>query len=78
MAIPSGLRSVTIIQQGSSHWHSMTAEVKAKVVEQKAYKAAQAKIASILADFKTQPAAQVVAKSQVTFEDAGTYARLRA
>lgn len=52
-----------------------TAEVKAKVVEEKAYKAAQAKIASILADFKTQPAAQVVAKSQVTFEDAGTYAR---
>lgn len=53
----------------------MTTEVKAKVVEQKAYKAAQAKMASILADFKTQPAAQVVAKSQVNFENAGTFAR---
>ncbi|MCU4386992.1 SurA N-terminal domain-containing protein [Acinetobacter haemolyticus] len=53
----------------------VTTEVKAKVVEQKAYKAAQAKMASILADFKTQPAAQVVAKSQVNFESAGTFAR---
>ncbi|MBJ8416998.1 SurA N-terminal domain-containing protein [Acinetobacter courvalinii] len=52
-----------------------TAEVKAKVIEAKAYKAAQAKIASILNDFKTQPAAQVVAKSQVNFENAGTFAR---
>lgn len=52
-----------------------TAEVKAKVIEAKAYKAAQAKIAKILADFKALPAAQVVAKSQVTFEDAGTFAR---
>ncbi|USA54046.1 SurA N-terminal domain-containing protein [Acinetobacter sp. C32I] len=52
-----------------------TADVKAKVIEAKAYKAAQAKIATILADFKTQPAAQVVAKSQVTFENAGTFAR---
>jgi len=52
-----------------------TAEVKAKVIEAKAYKAAQAKIATILADFKTLPAAQVVAKSQVTFENAGTFAR---
>lgn len=52
-----------------------TAEVKAKVIEEKAYKAAQAKIASTLAEFKTQPAAQVVAKSKIIFEDAGTYAR---
>ncbi|WP_278492130.1 SurA N-terminal domain-containing protein [Acinetobacter gyllenbergii] len=52
-----------------------TADVKAKVIEAKAYKAAQAKIATILADFKTKPAAQVVAKSQVTFENAGTFAR---
>ena len=52
-----------------------TAEVKAKVIEAKAYKAAQAKISKILADFKALPAAQVVAKSQVTFEDAGTFAR---
>lgn len=52
-----------------------TAEVKAKVIDAKAYKAAQAKIAKILADFKALPAAQVVAKSQVTFEDAGTFAR---
>jgi peptidyl-prolyl cis-trans isomerase D len=52
-----------------------TAEVKAKVIDAKAYKAAQAKISKILADFKALPAAQVVAKSQVTFEDAGTFAR---
>jgi peptidyl-prolyl cis-trans isomerase D len=52
-----------------------TAEVKAKVIEEKAYKAAQAKIASTLAEFKTQPAAQVVAKSKIIFEDAGTFAR---
>lgn len=52
-----------------------TAEVKAKVIEEKAYKAAQAKISSTLAEFKTQPAAQVVAKSKIIFEDAGTFAR---
>ncbi len=52
-----------------------TAEVKAKVIEDKAYKAAQAKMASLLAEFKSQPAAQVVAKATVQFQDAGTFAR---
>lgn len=52
-----------------------TAEVKAKVIEDKAYKAAKAKMSTILADFKTQPAAQVVAKSNVTFENAGVFVR---
>lgn len=52
-----------------------TPEVKAKVIEDKAYKAAQAKVATILANLKTQPAAQAIANSQVTFENAGTFAR---
>lgn len=52
-----------------------TAEVKAKVIEDKAYKAAKAKMSTILADFKTQPAAQVVVKSNVTFENAGVFVR---
>lgn len=52
-----------------------TAEVKAKVIEDKAYKAAKAKMSTILADFKTQPAAQVIAKSNVTFENAGVFVR---
>ncbi|HIQ35237.1 MULTISPECIES: SurA N-terminal domain-containing protein [Acinetobacter] len=52
-----------------------TAEVKAKVIEDKAYKAAKAKMSTILTDFKTQPAAQVVAKSNVTFENAGVFVR---
>ncbi|GAB01084.1 MULTISPECIES: SurA N-terminal domain-containing protein [Acinetobacter] len=52
-----------------------TAEVKAKVIEDKAYKAVKTKMSTILADFKTQPAAQVVAKSNVTFENAGVFVR---
>ena len=52
-----------------------TAEVKAKVIEEKAYQAAQAKIATTLADFKTQPAVDVVTKSHIPFENAGTFAR---
>lgn len=36
--------------------------MRAKLIEDKAFKAAQAKIQTILNDFKTQPAAQVVAK----------------
>ena len=44
-----------------------TPRVKAKLVEQKAYDAAKAKIAQSLKDFKTQPAASVVAKSGLTF-----------
>ena len=44
-----------------------TPRVKAKLVEQKAYDAAKAKIAQSLKDFKTQPAASVVAKSGLAF-----------
>jgi peptidyl-prolyl cis-trans isomerase D len=62
-------------QAGIKPLAQATSAVKAKVIEEKAYKAAQAKIATILADFKTQPAAQVVPKAQVTFENAGTFAR---
>lgn len=52
-----------------------TAQVRAKLIEDKAFKAAQAKIQTILNDFKTQPAAQVVAKSGLRFENAGVFAR---
>lgn len=52
-----------------------TAEVRAKLIEDKAFKAAQAKIQAVLNDFKTQPAAQVVAKSGLKFESAGTFTR---
>ncbi|RKG35455.1 peptidylprolyl isomerase [Acinetobacter guerrae] len=52
-----------------------TADVKAKLIEDKAYQAAKAKIAQSLDAFKTQPAAQVVASSGIKFEDAGTFTR---
>ena len=38
-------------------------------------KAAQAKIATMLTEFKTQPAEQVVAKNKVAFESAGVFTR---
>lgn len=50
-------------------------KVKQKLIEQKAFAAAQAKIATVLADFKTQPAQQVAAKSGMVFEHAGTFTR---
>lgn len=51
------------------------AKVKQKLIDKKAFEAAQAKIATILAEFKTQPAQQVVAKSGMHFENAGTFTR---
>ena len=51
------------------------AKVQQKLINQKAFEAAQAKIATMLADFKAQPAQQVVAKSGVHFENAGTFTR---
>ncbi|MBE2171501.1 SurA N-terminal domain-containing protein [Acinetobacter oleivorans] len=50
-------------------------EAKAKVIDEKARKAVQAKIATMLAEFKTQPADQVVAKNKVAFESAGVFSR---
>lgn len=52
-----------------------TAQVRAKLTEDKAFNAAQAKIQAVLNDFKTQPADQVVAKSGLKFESAGTFTR---
>ncbi|MFW1806386.1 SurA N-terminal domain-containing protein [Acinetobacter ursingii] len=51
------------------------ADVKAKLIEDKAYQAAKAKIAKSLDAFKTQPAVQVVAASAIHFEEAGTFTR---
>ncbi len=49
--------------------------VKTKVTEQKAYEAAKAKNAAIIADFKSMPAQQVLAKHGLAFEHAGTFTR---
>ena len=51
------------------------ARVKAKIIEVKAAAAAKAKIQKALDEFKTQPAATVVAKNQLSFEDAGVFTR---
>ncbi|EPF71960.1 SurA N-terminal domain-containing protein [Acinetobacter rudis] len=51
------------------------AKVEQKLINQKALEAAQAKIATVLAEFKTQPAQQVAAKSGLAFEHAGTFTR---
>ncbi|MCJ8161772.1 SurA N-terminal domain-containing protein [Acinetobacter zhairhuonensis] len=49
--------------------------VKAKIIEVKAAAAAKAKIQKTLDEFKTQPAATVMAKNQLSFEDAGIFTR---
>lgn len=51
------------------------ARVKAKIIEVKAAAAAKAKIQKALDEFKAQPAATVVAKNQLSFEDAGVFTR---
>ena len=51
------------------------AKVKEKLINQKAYDAAKAKSAQMLADFKTLPAQQVQAKYQQRFEHAGVFTR---
>ena len=52
-----------------------TAKIKSILIEQKAYEAAKAKIASMLTEFKTQPAQQVLAKNKFSFEHAGVFTR---
>jgi peptidyl-prolyl cis-trans isomerase D len=52
-----------------------TPRVKAKLIEQKAIDAAKAKIQTALNNFKSQPAATVVAQSQIAFESAGVFTR---
>lgn len=52
-----------------------TPRVKAKLIEKKAFDAAKAKIQVMLNDFKTQPAATVVQKHPLAFENAGSFVR---
>lgn len=52
-----------------------TAKVKQKLINQKAYDAAKAKVAAMLADFKTLPSQQVLAKHSQSFENAGVFTR---
>ena len=52
-----------------------TPRVKAKVIEQKAIDAAKAKIQAALNGFKSQPAATVLAQSNIAFESAGVFTR---
>ena len=52
-----------------------SARVKATLIEVKATAAAKAKIQKALEEFKTQPAATVLAKNQLSFEDAGVFTR---
>lgn len=52
-----------------------TPRVTAKIIEDKAYIAAKSKIQKALDEFKTKPAAAVVAESGIKFENAGTFSR---
>lgn len=52
-----------------------TAKVKDKLINQKAYEAAKAKVAAMLADFKTLPSQQVLTKHSQSFENAGVFTR---
>ena len=52
-----------------------TPRVKAKLIEQKAIDAAKAKIQAALNGFKSQPAATVLAQSNIAFESAGVFTR---
>lgn len=52
-----------------------TARVKAKVIEEKALNIAKSEISKTLNAFKTEPAAKVLASSNLKFENAGTFAR---
>ncbi|WP_179998073.1 SurA N-terminal domain-containing protein [Acinetobacter sp. YH12239] len=51
------------------------AKVKEKLLNQKAYEAAQAKVAAMLKDFKTLPSQQVLTKHQQSFVNAGVFTR---
>lgn len=50
-------------------------QVKGKVLEEKAMQMAQAKVQTMLDDFKTKPAQDVLANSSVKFENAGYWGR---
>ncbi|MFW2076704.1 SurA N-terminal domain-containing protein [Acinetobacter sp. ULE_I010] len=52
-----------------------TARVRAKLIEQKAFDAAHAKLNAMLADFKKLPAQEVTAKHQFNFVHAGIFTR---
>ncbi len=52
-----------------------TPRVKAKLIEQKAIDAAKARIQAALNGFKSQPAATVLAQSNIAFESAGVFTR---
>lgn len=54
----------------------VSTQVKAKVIEQKAYQQALKKVEGMLVQFKKQPASQVVASSSdIKFEDIGIFSR---
>ncbi len=55
--------------------NQVSAKVKTKLIEQKAFDAAKAKVASVLEDFKKLPAPQVLAKHALKFEHAGEFSR---
>ncbi|OTG88372.1 peptidylprolyl isomerase [Acinetobacter sp. ANC 4558] len=52
-----------------------TPRIKTKIIEEKAIAAAKAEIAKTLAEFKTEPATTVLAKSKLHFEGAGEFTR---
>ena len=49
--------------------------MKTQLIEKKAFDAAKKDIQAALDAFKTQPAATVLAKNQIRFENAGTFTR---
>ena len=53
----------------------VTAQVKEKLINQKAYELAKAKIEPMLADFKKLPSQQVLTKYPQSFENAGVFIR---
>ncbi len=60
---------------GIPAFSAVKAQVRAKVIEQKAYEAAQSSLNAMLKAFTTQPAAAVVSKYGYSFENAGTFTR---
>lgn len=61
-------------QSGEQSLAQVKPLVKAKLIEKKAIDVAKAKIQTVLNEFKTKPAADVV-KTGLTFENAGTFTR---
>ena len=52
-----------------------TVKVKEKLINQKAYEAAKAKVAAMLKDFKSLPSQEVLAKHKQSFVNAGVFVR---